>query len=104
MENDSKINVEVAYAEPERQYLLELTVPAGSDVQHVLNESGFIERHRLDLNINRVGIFGRFVALDHLVSAGDRVEVYRPLTADPKEIRRELAAQGKTMGRGKTSS
>ncbi len=104
MGNDRKINVEVAYAEPERQYRLELTVPSGSDVEHVLNQSGFIERHRLDLNVNRVGIFGRFVDLDHLVADGDRVEVYRPLTADPMEIRRELAAQGKTMGRGKTSS
>jgi putative ubiquitin-RnfH superfamily antitoxin RatB of RatAB toxin-antitoxin module len=103
MGNDKKINVEVAYAEPKRQYLIELTVPSGSDVKHVLKQSGFIERHRLDLNVNRVGIFGRFVALDHLVAEGDRVEVYRPLTADPKQIRRELAAQGKTMARGKTS-
>ncbi len=103
MGNDSNINVEVAYAEPERQYRRELTVPAGSDVKHVLDQSGFIERHRLDLKVNRVGIFGRLVALDHPVADGDRVEVYRPLTADPKEIRRELAGQGKTMGREKRS-
>lgn len=102
MANDRIINVEVAYAEPERQYLLELAVPAGSDVKHVLNQSGLIERLELDLKVNRVGIFGRLVELDHLVAEGDRVEVYRPLTADPKEIRRQLAAQGRSMGRGKT--
>lgn len=104
MGNAETINVEIAYAEPQRQYLLELTVPAGSDVQQVLHRSGVIERHKLDMKVNRVGIFGRFVGLDHVVAAGDRIEVYRPLTADPKEIRRTLAAQGKTMGRKKGSS
>jgi putative ubiquitin-RnfH superfamily antitoxin RatB of RatAB toxin-antitoxin module len=104
MGNDRKINVEIAYAEPERQYLRELTVPAGSDVKHVLIQSGFIERYKLDLNVNKVGIFSQLVELDHIVAEGDRVEVYRPLTADPKDIRRELAAQGKTMGREKTSA
>ncbi len=101
METAKKIRVEVAYAESERQYLLELTVPSGSDVNHVLNQSGIVERHRLDLDVNSVGIFGRVVQLEQLVAEGDRVEVYRPLTADPKEIRRELAAQGKTKGRAK---
>lgn len=99
MGNDRKVNVEVVYAEPQRQHLVELSVPVGSDVKQVLNQSGLIEQHGLDLSVNRVGIFGRFVELNQLVVDGDRVEVYRPLVADPKEIRRELAAQGKTMGR-----
>jgi putative ubiquitin-RnfH superfamily antitoxin RatB of RatAB toxin-antitoxin module len=104
MGNDRKINVEVVYAKPQRQHLVELSVPVGSDVKQVLNQSGLIEQHGLDLSVNRVGIFGRFVQLNQLVVDGDRVEVYRPLAADPKEIRRELAAQGKTIGRRTTRS
>ncbi len=101
MANDKKIRVEIAYVEPGRQDLRTLTVPLGSDVEYVLHRSGCIERHGLDLRVNKVGIFGRLVTLDHVVTDGDRVEVYRPLTADPREIRRQLAAQGKTMGRSR---
>lgn len=97
------INVEVTYVDPERQLMLALTVPAGSDVRDVIERSGIRQRVAIDFEINRVGIFGRLVSLDHLVEQGDRVEIYRPLTVDPKEVRRKLAAQGKTMGKKKPS-
>ena len=51
------------------------------------------------LDRQRVGVFGKLAPLDRALSDGDRVEIYRPLVGDPKEIRRQLAAEGKTMGR-----
>lgn len=101
MENASDISVEVVYAEPDCQCLISLAVPKGSDVKDVLNRSGFIEKYNIDLEVNKVGIYGRIVKLEQLVKEGDRVEIYRPLQADPKEVRRKLAKEGKTMGKNR---
>ncbi len=94
-----QIEVEVVYALPEWQCLLSLRVAAGSTVRDVIERSGLVERFGIDLAVNRTGVFGRLVVLDHLVEEGDRVEIYRPLTADPKIVRRKLAAEGRTMRR-----
>ena len=91
--------VEVVYGSPESQCLISLAVPKGSDVANVLDRSGLIERYNIDLDVNKVGIYGQIVKLDHLVNEGDRVEIYRSLQADPKEVRRRLAREGKTMGK-----
>jgi putative ubiquitin-RnfH superfamily antitoxin RatB of RatAB toxin-antitoxin module len=67
-----------------------LRVPAGTTVRSVIERSRLLERHpEIDLAQNRVGIYARFVSLEALVQNGDRVEVYRPLQADPKELRRQ---------------
>jgi hypothetical protein len=67
-----------------------LQVPAGTTVRSVIERSRLLERHpEIDLAQNRVGIYARFVSLEALVQNGDRVEVYRPLQADPKELRRQ---------------
>jgi putative ubiquitin-RnfH superfamily antitoxin RatB of RatAB toxin-antitoxin module len=67
-----------------------LRVPAGTTVRSVIERSRLLERHpEIDLAQNRVGIYARFVSLEALVQDGDRVEVYRPLQADPKELRRQ---------------
>jgi hypothetical protein len=67
-----------------------LRVPAGTTVRSVIERSRLLERHpEIDLTQNRVGIYARFVSLEALVKDGDRVEVYRPLPADPKELRRQ---------------
>ena len=67
-----------------------LRVPAGTTVRSVIERSRLLERHpEIDLAHNRVGIYARFVSLEALVKDGDRVEVYRPLPADPKELRRQ---------------
>ncbi len=93
------MTVEVAYALPARQVIVTLQVSSGSTVSQVIEASGLLERFPdIDLQVNRVGIFGKLCKTDRVVREGDRVEIYRPLIGDPKEIRRQLAAEGKTMG------
>lgn len=93
--------VEVAYALPERQLILKLMVPEGTSVATALELSG-IQREfpDLDLATAPVGIFGQVCERDTPLRPGDRVEIYRPLIADPREQRRQRVAQGKRMGRG----
>ncbi|WP_087489329.1 RnfH family protein [Tatumella citrea] len=86
------IQVEVVYALPEKQYLRTVRVPEGSTVEQAIIESGLTTLRRdIDLSENKVGIFSRAVKLHDEVSDGDRVEIYRPLLADPKELRRQRA-------------
>ena len=81
--------VEVAYALPDRQVLLELEVEGGTTVQQAIQRSGILQRYPgIQLARGRVGIFGRRVELDAPLRDGDRVEIYRPLVADPREARR----------------
>lgn len=95
-----RIAVEVVFARPDRQPVLLVEVPAGSTVEQAIRASGVLTRFpEIDLERNRVGVFGKLTRLDRVVAAGDRVEIYRPLIGDPKEIRRQLAAEGKTMGK-----
>ncbi|MED5526558.1 MAG: RnfH family protein [Pseudomonadota bacterium] len=94
------LNVEVAYAEPERQALIALKVVEGATVQEVIERSGILGRFSdLDLAKNDVGIWSRSCKLSDKVREGDRVEIYRPLTADPKDIRRRRAEKAKEEGR-----
>lgn len=96
------IRVEVAYATPESQSILSLEVPPGTTAEEAVRLSGIEEEYpEIDLGGSRMGIFGKLVKRGQVLQPGDRVEVYRPLTADPKVVRRELAALGKTMGRNK---
>jgi putative ubiquitin-RnfH superfamily antitoxin RatB of RatAB toxin-antitoxin module len=86
------IRVEVAYALPEKQYLQRVTLSEGATVEEAINASGLLElRSDIDLAKNKVGIFSRPVKLADTVQDGDRVEIYRPLIADPKELRRKRA-------------
>ncbi|PLR36744.1 RnfH family protein [Chimaeribacter californicus] len=90
------IRVEVVYALPERQYLRSVTLEEGSSVEQAIMASGILEqRTEIDLTINKVGIYSRPVKLGDQVSEGDRVEIYRPLIADPKELRRQRAERAK---------
>ena len=94
------IRIEVAYATPEEQSILSLEVPSGTTADEAVRLSGIEEQFpEIDLGRNRLGVFGKLVKAGHTLAAGDRVEIYRPLTADPRVVRRELAALGKTMGR-----
>lgn len=86
------IKVEVAYALPEKQYLLKVRLAQGSTVEQAIAASGILElRTDISLSKNKVGIFSRPVKLTDVVNEGDRVEIYRPLIADPKELRRQRA-------------
>lgn len=86
------ISVEVVYALPEKQYLRYVKVEQGSTVEQAIKASGLLElRKEIDLSSNKVGIFSRPVKLNDSVDEGDRIEIYRPLIADPKELRRQRA-------------
>ena len=94
----TEIEVEVVFATSERQELVGLKLPPGSTVDDAIRESRLHERFpSQDLSGLEVGIWGRVVARDRLLEAGDRVEIYRPLHMDPREARRRLAAAGQTM-------
>lgn len=90
------MDVEVAYAEPERQVVLALKVPAGTSVRDAVELSGVLERFpRIPWPGVDVGIFGRRVSPCAPLSPGDRVEIYRPLQVDPKQARRLRAARAR---------
>jgi len=94
-----EIAVSVAYAERDRQTVVELTVPLGTTAAEAVERSRIRERHPgLPAGL-ALGIYGRLVAPGTPLAAGDRVELYRGLPADPKEQRRQLAREGRTMGR-----
>ena len=84
--------IEVAYAEPEEQWVIPVTVPVGATVADALNRVAGQEPFcRLPLNAMPVGIFGDVVGRDQALTHEDRVELYRPLQVDPKEARRQRA-------------
>lgn len=86
------ISVEVVYALPDKQYLRAVTLEEGATVEQVIKASGLLSlRKDIDLNSNKVGIYSRPVKLADVVQDGDRIEIYRPLIADPKELRRQRA-------------
>ncbi|MBA2817247.1 RnfH family protein [Candidatus Pantoea persica] len=86
------ISVEVVYALPEKQYQRVVTLEEGSTVEQAIQASGLLELRRdIDLSRNKVGVFSRPVKLGDTLQEGDRVEIYRPLIADPKELRRQRA-------------
>jgi uncharacterized protein len=92
-----KINVEVAYARPDRQILLVVSMEQGASVLQAIEASGLLQQCAdIDLAKNKVGIFGKLVRLDAVLEDKDRVEIYRPLLLDPKEVRRRRAARNKT--------
>jgi len=83
------IQVEVAYALRDRQVLRRVRLAPGSVLSDAVRASGILEDFpEIDLSINRVGIYGEPARLDTILRDRDRVEILRPLTADPKEIRR----------------
>ncbi|MDA8095350.1 MAG: RnfH family protein [Betaproteobacteria bacterium] len=95
------MKVEVVYAMPDSQVLLPVEAAAGATVEQAIKASGILEKcPEIDLTRNKVGIFGRLVKLDAALREKDRVEIYRPLVADPKEIRRKRAEEGKAMKKG----
>ncbi len=95
------INVEVAYALPERQIILPVNVELGTTIGGAIVQSGImIEFPELDVEHSEVGIYGKAAAMTTVLADGDRVEIYRPLIADPKEVRRKRAAEGKATKKG----
>jgi putative ubiquitin-RnfH superfamily antitoxin RatB of RatAB toxin-antitoxin module len=95
------IQVEVVYALPAEQTLLRVTLAEGATVEEAIRASGVLDAFpQIDLARNKVGIFSKLVKLDEKVRDRDRVEIYRPLIADPKEVRRKRAEEGKVTRKG----
>jgi putative ubiquitin-RnfH superfamily antitoxin RatB of RatAB toxin-antitoxin module len=93
--------VEVAYALPKKQVIIPVKMHDGMTAEQAIRQSGVIEQFpEIDLNSNKIGLFGKLTALDTVLRHMDRVEIYRPLIADPKEVRRQRAAEGKVMRKG----
>lgn len=98
---ENKMNVEVVYARRERQELVRVQLPEGATVRQAVEASGLLEKHpELDLTQNKLGIFSKLSKPDTVLRDRDRVEIYRPLIADPKEVRKQRAAAGKVMKKG----
>lgn len=93
---------EVAYAKPDHQVILKVELDENSSVKQIIEASGVLETFpEIDLGVNKIGIFGKLTKLDKTdLREGDRIEIYRPLIADPKEVRRKRAEEGKRMKKG----
>lgn len=99
MSKPDHVRVEVAYAEPERQFLRQIELPAGSTVADALAASQVEQEYAISLDALRVGIWSKAVDRSTLIADGDRVEIYRPLKIDPKDARRKRAAQRPNQAR-----
>ncbi len=83
------MKVGVCYADSDRQLWLRMEVPDESSVEDAIRHSGILQRFpEIDLTQQKVGIFGKLVKLDAPLKEGDRIEIYRPIIADPKTVRR----------------
>lgn len=95
-----EINVSIVYALPKQQWQHEVRVARGTSAMDLVELSGVLTVFSdLVKNDMQLGVYAQKVEHDYLLEEGDRVEIYRPLTADPKEVRRQLALMGKTMGK-----
>jgi len=90
------IQVVVVYALPDRQYLHQVTLARGSTLEQAIRASGILDQRKdIDLAKNKLGIFSRPAKLGDKLNDGDRVEIYRPLLIDPKDLRRQRAERTK---------
>ena len=90
------INVELVYIKPDSQSVLNLEVEKGTTIQQAIESSSLLEQFpEIDLSVNKVGIYSKLTELDTVLEAEDRIEIYRPLLADPKEARRRRASKKK---------
>jgi uncharacterized protein len=97
----NEILVEVAYALPQQQLIIPVKVAEGATAEQAVQASGILKKFpEIDLAQNKLGIFGKLIKNDTVLRERDRVEIYRPLIADPKEVRRQRAAEGKVMKKG----
>jgi len=101
-DNDpAKMHVEVVFALPREQYVINIELPEQSTVDDAIRESKIMDKYpEIDLDVNKTGIFGKPAKRDAVLHPGDRVEIYRPLIADPKEMRKQRAKEGKAMRSG----
>lgn len=103
MEPGDRLQVTVAVALPEQQTVVALEMEPGSSAGAAVERSGLLQRYPgISTQPLNLAIFGRIVAPEAQLAAGDRVEILRPLLNEPKDTRRKLAARGQTMGRSRS--
>lgn len=83
------MNVGICYAQADRQLWMRLEIPDGSTIENAIQLSGVLKQFpEIDLSTQKVGIFGKIAKLDATIQDGDRVEIYRQITADPNQVKR----------------
>ncbi|WP_417071149.1 RnfH family protein [Niveibacterium terrae] len=93
--------IEVVFAQMRHADIVRIKLPEGASVKEAVEASGLLQKHpEIDLDTGKFGVFGKLVKPDTVLRSGDRVEIYRPLIADPKEVRRRRAEEGKVMKKG----
>lgn len=96
----AEIQVEVVFATAEKQRLIAVTIARGATAADAISKSAIAQQFPGEnLDELQIGVWGRPVERDHVLSDGDRVEIYRALELDPREARRQLASLGRTMGK-----
>ena len=99
--SENKIKIEVVYALPHEQTLLKLEVPEKTTIADAIKLSGLMEKYpEIDLEKGKFGLYGKLSKTDVVLREKDRVDIYRPLIADPKEVRKKRAEEGKVMKKG----
>ena len=95
------ISIEVVYPLPQKQEIFTVKLPKGATARQAIEASGVLQKYpEIDLAKNKLGIFAKLAKPDASLRDRDRVEIYRPLIADPKEVRKQRAAEGKVMKKG----
>jgi putative ubiquitin-RnfH superfamily antitoxin RatB of RatAB toxin-antitoxin module len=88
------MQIEVAYALPDEAFLQSFEIDNSTSVNEAIEISGVLKKYpEIDLKVNQIGVFGKVIALDYKLRDKDRIEIYRPLIADPKEVRKRKAAE-----------
>lgn len=99
----SKLSVTLVYAEPQQQWVYEARVARGTEAWELIQASHFLEQvpalNNRTIETLELAVYAQKINADHLLQEGDRVEIIRPLRADPKVVRREMAKLGKTIGK-----
>lgn len=95
------LSFEVVYALPQKQEIVAVKLPEGATARQAIEASGLLTKYpEIDLAKNKLGVFAKLTKPDASLRDHDRVEIYRPLIADPKEVRKQRAAEGKVMKKG----
>ena len=101
MANTNNKLAEVIYALPEEQILFTAEFAEEATARDVILQSGILEEYNeLDIESMDIGLFGKAIKMDQMIRDKDRIEIYRPLIADPKEVRKRKAAEGKRLKKG----
>lgn len=101
---DELVNIEVIYALEDEQKILRLSVAKKSTVAEVIKQSGILKLYpQIDLDQSQCGIYSHVVTMEQIVKEGERIEIYRPLICDPKEVRKQRALAAKQAKQKKKS-